>query len=56
MTEAIFLALIALSGLLLFLIAAIILVVIILKTNPSRIQFWTQHGWLDVDYDNKADK
>ena len=56
MTEAISLALIALVGILLFAITAIVLVKIILKTNPSHIKLWTNYGWLDVGYDTKADK
>lgn len=56
MTEAISLILIALAGMLLFLIIAIVLVKIILKAKPNHIKLWTKFGWLDVDFDTKVDK
>lgn len=56
MTEAVFLALIALFGMVVFGVIALVLLNTVLKTNPTRIQFWTKYGWLKIDYDSRADK
>ena len=56
MTETISLSLIALAGMLLFSITAIVLVKITLKAKPAHIKLWSNYGWLDVDYDTKADE
>ena len=56
MTEAVILALIALAGMLLFAMTALIIVSITLKAEPTHINFKTEFGSLEVDYDNKADK
>ena len=56
MTEAISLALIALVGMVLFVLVSINLVKIILQTKPTHVQLWTKFGWLNVDFDTKTDK
>ena len=56
MTESVSLALIALVGMLLFSMMAIILVSVILKTKPSHLQFITEFGSLNVKYDTKVDE
>ncbi len=56
MTEAVFLALIALAGVLVFTITSIILVKIVLKSAPSHFKFWTGYGHFEVSFDARADK
>lgn len=56
MTEAISLALIALAGMLLFSITAIVIIKLTLKAKPIHIKLWSNYGWLDVNYDTKADE
>lgn len=56
MTEAVILALIALVGLLLFSVMAIILVNMLLKSDPSHIKFYSGYGHLDVTFDTEADE
>ena len=56
MTEAVILALIALCGMVLFAIIALLTVAITLKAEPTHIQLKTEFGSLDVDYNNKVDE
>lgn len=56
MTEAVILSLIALGGMLLFSITALITVAITLKAAPTQIQFRTEFGSLDVNYSTKVDE
>ena len=56
MTEAVFLALIALVGVLVFSIASVILVISVLKSKPSHMKFLTGYGHFEVDFDTKAGK
>lgn len=56
MTEAVILALIALVGLTVFSIVAVILVGMVLKATPSHFRFETEHGHVEVSFDDKADE
>lgn len=56
MTEAVILALIALCGMVMFSITALIIVAITLKAAPTHIQLNTEFGSLDVDYNNRVDE
>ena len=56
MTEAVFLALIALVGVIVFAITSIILVNIVLKTTPTHFKFWTGYGHFEVTFDTKVGK
>lgn len=56
MTEAVILALIALVGTMLFLIAVIVLVKMVLEAAPSHFKLETEHGNVEVDFDTKADE
>ena len=57
MTEAIFLALIALAGSILFATVVIVLVAIVLKSKPSSFKFfWTEYGRFEVSFKNRQDE
>lgn len=56
MTEAVILALIALVGLVLFLIAVIILVKMVLNAAPAHFEFSTEHGHVEVSFNTKVDE
>ena len=56
MTEAVFLALIALVGVMMFNTTSIILVNIVLKYAPTHFKFWTGYGHMEVDFDSKVDE
>ncbi|MBR5298166.1 MAG: hypothetical protein IKU29_09935 [Parabacteroides sp.] len=56
MTEAVILALIALVGLVIFLVVSVILVKIVVEAAPSQFKFWTEHGHFEISFDTKADK
>jgi len=56
MTEAVILALIALVGMIVFSIVAIVLVGMILKAAPAHFEFRTEHGHVEVSFDHEADE
>ena len=56
MTEAVYLALIALAGVLIYSITSIILVKTTLRSKPTVFKFWTGYGHFEVNYDIKAGK
>lgn len=56
MTEAVILALIALVGMTIFSITAVILVRMVLKAAPAHFKFQTEHGHVEVDFDHEADE
>ncbi|WP_195599682.1 hypothetical protein [Longibaculum muris] len=57
MTEAIYLALIALGQTLLFIVILFVLVIMILKQNPVSLKIsWAKHGNVEVSFDPKAGK
>ena len=56
MTEAVFLALIALVGMLGFVIISTIHVKLVLKAKPDRFKIWTGYGHIEIDFSTKADE
>lgn len=56
MTEAVFLALIALVGVTVFMLLLIVLVMIVLKANPTRMFAQTAYGQFRAEFDHKADE
>ncbi len=56
MTEAVFLALIALFGMLSFAIISTIHVNLVLKSNPTHLKLCTEYGEFEADFDTKAGK
>ena len=57
MTDAVFLALIALTGSILFATVVIVLVVAVLKSKPSSFKFfWTKYGHFEVSFKNWQDE
>lgn len=56
MTEAVYLALAAIIGLLMFFIGLIILVKIILRKAPTYFKLATKYGVCEIIFDNSDDK
>ena len=56
MTEAAILALIALVGVIVFCITAVLLVGNVLKAAPASFNFWTSYGHFEVKFDTKVDE
>ena len=56
MTEAVFLALIALFGMLIFATVSTIHVKLVLKYAPTHFKIWTGYGHIEINFDNEADE
>lgn len=56
MTEAVYLALIAIIGILIFFIGLIILVKMILQKAPTYFKLATKYGACEIVFDNSKDK
>ena len=56
MTEAVFLALIALVGMLVFSATSIFHVNLVLKSAPTHFKIWTGYGHIEIDFNTKADE
>ena len=56
MTEAVFLALIALVGMLVFSTVSTIHVNLVLKYAPTHFKIWTGYGHIEIDFNNKVDE
>ena len=56
MTEAVFLALIALVGMIVFMLLLITLVIIVLKANPTHLFAKTAYGEFKAEFDHEADE
>ena len=56
MTEAVFLALIALMGTTVFMLLLIALVNIVLSANPTKVFAHTAYGQFGAEFDHKADE
>lgn len=56
MTEAVFLALIALVGVMMFLATAVLIIKDVLKSAPSHFKLETEFGQMEIDFDTKVDE
>lgn len=56
MTEAVFLALIALVGVTVFMLLLIALVKVVLRSNPTCVFTQTAYGQFRAEFDHKADE
>ena len=56
MTDAVSLALIALVGVVVFLLSITFIIKDVLKSNPTHLKLCTEYGEFEADFDTKAGK